>query len=114
MFIKSIKINKSYIIFVSVCIIIIASIVLVSFIYPFSLPANSNNLIWNDNKVQEEKKKYIKWVDFNVTYEVLDKTSKFDINSHNNNDPVKYNWIELLSYLACKYGGNFKNLNKAI
>lgn len=115
MLIKSIKINKSYIIFCIVCCVITASILAVSIIYPFSLPANSSNLIWgntlNTTKA-EEKKKYIKWVDFGVTYNVLDKTSKLDINSHNNNEPVKYNWIELISYLACKYGGNFKKFKQ--
>lgn len=113
MFIKSIKINKSYLIFATICFIIIASILIVSLIYPFSLPASSSNLVW-DNTISEsttKEKKYIKWVDFSVTYDVLNKTSKLDIDSHNNNEPVKYNWIELLSYLACKYGGNFKKFN---
>lgn len=115
MLIKSIKINKSYLIFSIICFVIISAILAVSIIYPFSLPANSNNLIWTntiDNTTVTEKKKYIKWVDFNVTYDVLDKTSKFDINSHSNNEPIKYNWIELISYLACKYGGNFKKFKQ--
>lgn len=60
----------------------------------------------------ESSKSFIKWVDFNITYEALDKTSKLDIDSHVNNKEVKYNWIELLSYLACKYGGNFKSFNQ--
>ena len=40
-------------------------------------------------------------------------TSKLDIDSHNKDLEIKYNWIELLSYLACKNGGNFKNFKKA-
>lgn len=114
MLIKSIKINKSYVIFSVICFIIISAILAVSIIYPFSLPVNSNNLVWtnNINNSITEKKKYIKWVDFNVTYDVLDKTSRFDINSHSNNEPIKYNWIELISYLACKYGGNFKKFKQ--
>ncbi len=115
MFIKSVRINKSYIIFTVVCFIIISSILLVSIIYPFSLPANSSELTWentiSDETTKKEEKKYIKWVDFSVTYDVLNKTSSLDINSHNNNEPVKFNWIELLSYLACKYGGNFKRFS---
>lgn len=114
MVIKSIKINKSYIIFSFICIAIIASIVTVSTFYNFSLPANSPNLIWS-NTIEpstSEKKSYIKWVDFSVSYNVLDKTSKLDINSHNNNESVKYNWIELLSYLACKYGGDFNKFKQ--
>ena len=56
--------------------------------------------------------KYIKWVDFNVTSDVLSKTAKLDIDSHNSNSEIKYNWIELLAYLACKNGGNFKKFNQ--
>ena len=59
----------------------------------------------SENTVQE--KKYIKWFEFKVSYEVLDKTSKLDIQSHNNHEDVKLNWIELISYLACKYGNDF-------
>lgn len=58
-----------------------------------------------ENNVQE--KKYIKWFEFNVSYEVLDKTSKLDIQSHTQNEDVKLNWIELIAYLACKYGNDF-------
>ena len=39
----------------------------------------------------------------------MNKTATLDINSHQNNEDIKYNWIELLAYLACKNGGNFKN-----
>lgn len=111
--IKSIKINKSYVIFCVIFFIIISAFLAFSIIYPFSLPTNSNNLVWtNSIDTATENRTYIKWVDFNVTYDVLDKTSRFDINSHSNNEPVKYNWIELISYLACKYGGNFKKFKQ--
>ena len=65
-------------------------------------------------KSDEENKEenYMKWVEFNVPYEVLNQTSKLDISSHSNNEDIKYNWIELISYLACKYGGNFNNFKK--
>lgn len=71
-------------------------------------------MIWNntigDNTTKE--KSYIKWVDFNATYDVLNKTAKLDIDSHKNNTVVQYHWIELLSYLACQYGGNFKKFHQ--
>lgn len=50
--------------------------------------------------------KYIKWVDFNISYPALKKSMELDINSYG-----KYNWIEILSCLAVKYGGNFKKYN---
>ncbi len=95
-----------------VCIIVI-SILATSILIPYSLEANSSFLFWNNISSDTKKtdKKYIKWVDFTPTYEVLDKTSKLDINSHVKDEEVKLNWIELLSYLACKYGGNFKKFN---
>ena len=55
---------------------------------------------------------FIKWVDFNVTSEALKLTADLDIKSHNNNEEIKYNWIELLAYLACIYGGTSKILMK--
>jgi murein DD-endopeptidase MepM/ murein hydrolase activator NlpD len=48
----------------------------------------------------------IKWVDFSVPYSVLEKTMSLDIESYETETHL--NWIELLSYLASKYGGNFK------
>lgn len=61
----------------------------------------------NNEENEEEEKKYIKWVEYNVSLDLMKKTSKLDIDSHVKNENVKLNWIELLSYLAAKYGGNF-------
>lgn len=48
---------------------------------------------------------YIKWVEFNVSYEALCKAYDYDVNSQS--EDLKLNWIELLAYLGAKYGGNF-------
>ena len=67
----------------------------------------------NSTEIKEEDKKdFIKWVDFNITADLLNKTAKLDIDSHNKNSDIQYNWIELLAYLACKNGGNFKNFKQ--
>lgn len=52
---------------------------------------------------------FIKWVDFNVTYEALDYSIKLDIKYHDTDTPM--NFIELLAYLAAKNGNNFKKFN---
>jgi len=93
MLVKAIKIRKLPII-ISLCIIllIISSIFIIKSI-----------VFAND----EEDKKYIKWVDYNVPLEVMEKTAKLDIDSHLNDEKIDLNWIELLSYLAGKYGGKF-------
>ena len=99
MFIKSFKLNKKFVIITaSILLIIILSVVL---FYSFA-----------DNEENSADKDYIKWVDFNVTSEAMKLTSKLDIESYNIDADVKYNWIELLAYLAAQNGGNFKNFKK--
>lgn len=49
---------------------------------------------------------YIKWVDFNVTYMALNDAYKADVETYNTDTHI--DWIQLLSYLACKNGGDFK------
>ena len=101
MFIYSFKISKGFIIIFLITIVLVTSI----FIYSFA-----NN---NDN-ISSEKSDFIKWVDFDVCASALQDTSKLDIDSHNSNESsVVYNWIELLAYLACEYGGNFDNYKKS-
>lgn len=100
MFIKSFKLNKKFVIItIVILLIIILSVVL---FYSF---ANNED----DNSADKD---YIKWVDFNVTAEAMKLTSKLDIESHNSDADVKYNWIELLAYLAAQNGGDFKNFKK--
>ena len=114
MIIKSYKINKKL---TSITLILIITIALISYYFYNSKSATlSSYLFWNNAKNEEiensSNEDYIKWVDFKITYEALDKTSKLDINSHNSDSNIKYNWIELLAYLACKNGGNFKNFKQ--
>lgn len=94
MFIKTFKINLKIIVIILIFAILICSI----FVF-YSLA----------NDAEDTKKDFIKWVDFNVSAEALKLTANLDIKSHNNNEEIKYNWIELLAYLACKNGGDFKN-----
>ena len=51
------------------------------------------------------KTDYIKWVDFNVSYEALCKAYELDVETYQ--QPVHVNWIELLAYVAAKNGGDF-------
>ena len=99
MIVKAVKMKKIY-------IVLIVSVTLIVIIGSFFIVKS-----FAEEQKQEEKK-YIKWVDFNVPLEVLEKTSKLDINSHNKGEKIKLNWIELISYLATKYGGNFKQFKQ--
>lgn len=55
---------------------------------------------------EEKKEAYIKWVEFNVSYEALDQAYQYDVETYG--QEVHINWIELLSYLGATYGGDFK------
>lgn len=101
MIIKSIKIRKIHI---EIMILIILITVGIAIARPFIVGAQEDE--------KQKEKKYIKWVDYTVTLDVMEKTSKLDIKSHNTEGAVKLNWIELLSYLASKYGGNFKSFKQ--
>ncbi len=129
MVLKAIKIRKKYIIIIiAVIILAIGSCIGVNLYKNFKI--NEKLRIEEKQKIQEiednekneevkqeeekvEQKEYIKWVDFNVPLDVLEKTSALDIKSHNNEEKVKLNWIELISYLATKYGGNFKSFKQS-
>jgi len=57
------------------------------------------------NTVATTDKKFIKYVEFNVSYSLMDTALKYDIKSHGTATPL--NWIELIAYLGAKYGGDF-------
>lgn len=128
MILKAIRVRKRYIIFIIIISIVFISICIGMNLYK-NLKTNRNLIseeieevqqIENSNQIQEteqeekvEQKEYIKWVDFNVPLELLEKTASLDIKTHNNDEKVKLNWIELLSYLGSKYGGNYKSFKQA-
>lgn len=107
MVLKAIKLKKTYI------IIIVISLLLIT-ICVVGLKKLAKTVETQADTIEESgEKDYIKWVDYNVPLNVMEKTAKLDINSHNKEESVKLNWIELISYLATKYGGNFKSFKQA-
>ena len=85
--------------------IIIVS-VLLCFLFLFLFPFEAIPASQTEEQTEEKKDEYIKWVDFSIPYAALSETLKEDIEAHKNGK--NRSWIELLSYLACKYGGNWK------
>lgn len=61
----------------------------------------------NTKEKAEDKKDYINWVEFNVTYEAMNKAYEYDVDTYGKK--VHFNWVELLAYLGARYGGDFKN-----
>lgn len=99
MIIKTIRVKNIFIIF----ILLILMVVLLSSLFIAKSFAEEQ---------KQEEKKYIKWIDYNVLLEVMEKTAKIDIDSHTKNEKVKLDWIELISYLGAKYGGNFEQFKQ--
>ncbi len=54
---------------------------------------------------------YIKWVDFNITYEALLDAMNLDIETFEQD--LHLPWVESLAYLAARNGGNFKSYKKS-
>lgn len=54
-----------------------------------------------------EQKDYIRWVDFNVTCEALERAYQYDVELHGAEKNV--DWVMILAYVAAKTGGNFEN-----
>ncbi len=88
-------------------------VISISILIVFMVLGISSFFLFSSMATEEtEEKDYIKWVDFQVTEEVLEKTAQIDITSHTKEGEVEINWIELIAYLAAKYGGNFKNFKQ--
>lgn len=66
-------------------------------------PVKSQNA--TEPKEPIEEKTFIKWVDFKVTSEALNKAYTYDKETYG--EEIHLNWIELLAYLAAKNGGDF-------
>jgi Membrane proteins related to metalloendopeptidases len=70
----------------------------------------SNNDIDNQ-AAPDHTSDYIKWVDFNVTYEAMQKAFRYDVDTCQ--EPIHLSWIDLLAYLGAKYGGDFTHYKES-
>ncbi len=60
---------------------------------------------------EDGEEDYIKWVDFNVTYEALEDAMNLDIETYQQD--LHLPWTESLAYLACRNGGDFSGYKKS-
>ena len=72
--------------------------------YDLSVPGANTN-------TTDEQKSYIKWVDFNATYDALRDALDADIASYGSER--HHSWIDLLAYITAKNGNNFAGYTKA-
>ena len=63
------------------------------------------------DSARTEEKHFIKWVDFTVSNEALRQALRLDVDSFTSDGHL--NWIELLAYLAARYGGDFSRYRAA-
>ena len=67
----------------------------------------------NERQVQEALSDgYIKWVDFNVSYDALCLAYEWDVNTWGKE--VHIDWVEMLAYLGARYGGDFSSNDKKL
>ena len=60
---------------------------------------------------EEKEKNFIRWVDFTVPAEIMEKAFRLDINTCQ--APVHLDWIQLLAFLGARYGGDFSRFRQA-
>ena len=97
------KLKKLHILSLVALTIIIAVAVVTLSVMPQEI--DSVDAVLQD-AIQVSEQGYIKWVEFNVPDTALVKSMNIDIKQHSTDKPA--DWVEVLSYLACKYGGNWK------
>lgn len=77
------------------------------FLILFSFFIISYNYANNIKSASTDGNDFIKWVDFNASYEALSDAMSMDIETHTSNNP--HSWIDILSYLSIQNGNNFSH-----
>lgn len=92
-------------------IIIYAEVIILTFLLVslfFAAPGGKLSFpVTNQDQTasSSEGRKYIKWVDFDVTAKAMQEAFRYDVNTCQS-DP-HLNWVDLLAYLGARYGGDF-------
>ena len=88
-------------------------LLIISSILSVILAISAPTAIYTASKQNEEEKKFIKWVDFGVPYEALSAALEIDIATHSQDGQTPLDWVDMLAYLASKYGGDFSHFKKS-
>ena len=100
---KIIVLGTKKLILLGIAVIILAAAL------PFSFRYISGSAFKTNSEMD-----YIKWMEFNLSAEILAKAMKLDIETYNTENPI--DWIELLAYVTAKNWGrtNTKTLSRDI
>ncbi|MDD7023715.1 MAG: M23 family metallopeptidase [Lachnospiraceae bacterium] len=82
--------------------------VLAAAFFSFSIIADSES----NNKDSEKKNDFIKWVEFQVSSEMLGKAYELDRDSYGTETHI--DWVELLACTAARFGGEFSKEQKVL
>jgi murein DD-endopeptidase MepM/ murein hydrolase activator NlpD len=88
-----------------ICIFAVAAVSLAVSLYVYISPLS----VSTESEAQPQQD-FIKWVDFNISYEAMCDALEADISSYGSDN--HHSWIDLLSYLAAKNGNNFSHYKK--
>ncbi len=94
--------RRKYAFWLSICLLVSVICLLVTY---YLVPLYIEETPPAIEVVAGTKGNYIKWVDFNVTYEALCLAYELDVESYGSD--VHLNWIELLAYVGAREGGDF-------
>lgn len=76
-------------------------------VLPVAQNDGGQNVQMAEASPSQAEKKYIKWVDFDVTKEAMQQAFRYDVDTCQ--AAIHLDWIQLLSYLGAKYGGDFSH-----
>ena len=116
-----ITLRRNTLIFAFFIFLIIVSTIIFAIFFKKDKP-DENIVIPNHNTAEKSEPQanrpkeksntdYIKWVEFNPTYKALKEAMNADIKSQESENPV--DWIQILSYLGARYGGDFSRYKTA-
>ena len=94
------------------CVLLAAFLILLSPLGTMiadSIPASG--IVGENHEEKQDSKDFIKWVDFQVTKEAMQKAFRYDVDTCQSQ--IHLNWIELLAYLGARYGGDFSRYQAA-
>lgn len=98
------QVSRHHIIIYTEVIVLILLLVSFFFISPggnFPFPVANQS----GNASSSEAKKFVKWVDFDVSAKAMQEAFRYDVNTCQSK--IHLNWVDLLAYLGTKYGGDF-------
>lgn len=90
------NVKRRKILLVIVAILVFSALIVTAITYPNVTAAEKN---------AEQEEDFIKWVEFKPPVCAMEKALEADIDSYN--DAIHLNWIDLLSYLAASYWGEW-------